>query len=735
MQKISVLLLCLLFTALFPLNLMAQQQEFDWNVQHSARRTQGSFDIRHIRTDKQGNIYSFGLFADSMLVGGVSPQLLIRGEQLTSGSGQYEFVITKMDKDSNLVWMKKFDKKIYKLNHVYNAPGAAGMVIDDSANIYVAGSFPGTIDVDPGAGTHLLEAKDNTLVIAKDAFVVKLNKEGELEWAKHMTKNVTPFVSIYNRAADINLNNLEMDKNGKLYVSGFVMEAQAGDSLVFDPTGANYLKTFSNTVPRNPGMWFRLDKEDGSLEKMQFTKGNNIGNMMRFKMIPDNDGHIYATGYISDTFDLSFDNNTPYMVHPLNIGSLAYNSFVARYDTNGTALWAHVFESKRSIASDVQVDTNRNVVVIGSFQDSIRIHDNGIYTNSYIQSSGAYVAKYNQSGNLVWENVVNLNQPTDLTYDPAKLTLDAFGNVYVSGTVEGRFNAAGVTFQTYTHAFVRKYKSAGAIDWTMRFGSVSPLISSERLNANVVYVDASNNLYTAGMFRTNPFNIDPLSTAGHIVAPSRSINYFAAKYTCVDTSTTNLTISACNEYVLDGVTYTQSGQYYRHYWSAGGCDSVVNLDLTVNNILEPFITVNNFELGVTSAYQSYQWLLNDTVIIGATQSTYTVSRNGNYKVVVTTPEGCSDTSEVYAVTNVTSLKDVYGVATQIKIYPNPAVDMLYIESPVAVQTVLTSVEGRVMIHTKNQKKVNLATVVPGIYFLKILDKEGGLIKVEKVIKK
>src|SRR5688500_4061633 len=63
-------------------------------------------------------------------------------------------------------------------------PGAdevTGLATDASGNVLAVGSFEGTADLDPGAGTiNLTSAGD------RDAFIVKMNPGGGLLWAKQI---------------------------------------------------------------------------------------------------------------------------------------------------------------------------------------------------------------------------------------------------------------------------------------------------------------------------------------------------------------------------------------------------------------------------------------------------------------------------------------------------------------------------------------------------------------------
>src|SRR5690606_6394707 len=103
----------------------------------------------------------------------------------------------------------------------------------------------------------------------------------------------------------------------------------------------------------------------------------------------------------------------------------------------------------------------------------------------------------------------------------------------------------------------------------------------------------------------------------------------------------------------------------------GSCDSIV-LDYNVELAMLPVdITVNGMQLGTTTPdeYLTWQWYLENQKINGATDSIYTVEKNGIYSVVVTGKNGCIDTA-YYRVTNATGIQ-TQELHTSIKVYPNP----------------------------------------------------------------
>jgi len=176
---------------------------------------------------------------------------------------------------------------------------------------------------------------------------------------------------------------------------------------------------------------------------------------------------------------------------------------------------------------------------------------------------------------------------------------------------------------------------------------------------------------------------------------------------------------------------THAGTYWVRY--NDGCRYRVDTFVLSGYGLNPVINVDEFNLSTTLPYNTYQWMLNDTIIPGATKRNYTVTQNGNYRVIVSNNR-CTDTSDVYKVTNVSMIGNIQQVAEQINIYPNPANNFVYINAPIKINLSLCSIEGKILKQVKKSNRISLQDLAEGIYFLQIYDVKGKLIKMEKIIK-
>lgn len=181
------------------------------------------------------------------------------------------------------------------------------------------------------------------------------------------------------------------------------------------------------------------------------------------------------------------------------------------------------------------------------------------------------------------------------------------------------------------------------------------------------------------------FGSQTLNTAGTYT------EVFTGQNGCDSTVTLTLTVNptfsaTATADICDGDTYVfgiqslnSSGTYTEVFTSQSGCDSTVTLTLNVTSV-DTSVSVSNNTLTANAAGASYQWIDCDNAnapIPGETNQSFTATQNGNYAVVVT-ENNCSDTSGCYAVV-VIALGET--LSEEIRIYPNPAKDRLFVDNP------------------------------------------------------
>ena len=149
-------------------------------------------------------------------------------------------------------------------------------------------------------------------------------------------------------------------------------------------------------------------------------------------------------------------------------------------------------------------DASGNVYITGSIQGTANFAPSG--TPSSVTSTGGrdvFVAKYSNTGSLIW--VKDLRGANSASVGQgAAITVDASGNVIVSGTFTGtiNFDPSGNGNTSYTAAsrndtFVAKYNGSGALIWAKQVvGSGNSFDQGY-----AVAVDTSGNIAVGGTFQ------------------------------------------------------------------------------------------------------------------------------------------------------------------------------------------------------------------------------------------
>jgi hypothetical protein len=136
---------------------------------------------------------------------------------------------------------------------------------------------------------------------------------------------------------------------------------------------------------------------------------------------------------------------------------------------------------------------------------------------------------------------------------------------------------------------------------------------------------------------------------------------------------------ACQSFTWDknGKVYTTTTTDSVIYKTAANCDSIIVLDVFIINF---DITVSNkttyLEANLSGA--EYQWVncFTRLPIVGATAQTFTPATTGTYKCLITYL-GCVDSSSCTTFVKTVGLNN--SSKNNIKIYPNPTHDRVYLE--------------------------------------------------------
>lgn len=207
---------------------------------------------------------------------------------------------------------------------------------------------------------------------------------------------------------------------------------------------------------------------------------------------------------------------------------------------------------------------------------------------------------------------------------------------------------------------------------------------------------------------------------------------------CVSYSLTE--VSACESYQSPSglYTWTESGIYMDTILNVGGCDSVMTIDLTIDELPLVTVTENGASLTVDQTLDSYQWVDCDNAnapVPSATDQTFAPAVSGNYAVEAASG-ACVVTSNCYQVITV-GVRDL--ASSSIVLNPNPTTGLFTVRSEVPFNGANVSVydlNGRVVLALSNQTGSSIvidATEFPeGVYLCRIM--ENGQLHQFKLVK-
>ncbi|MEN9522714.1 MAG: hypothetical protein RL065_1091 [Bacteroidota bacterium] len=195
----------------------------------------------------------------------------------------------------------------------------------------------------------------------------------------------------------------------------------------------------------------------------------------------------------------------------------------------------------------------------------------------------------------------------------------------------------------------------------------------------------------------------------------------------------NVTKTVCaNSFYIGGQTFTASGFYQITIPLVSGCDSLINLTLTLNpintNITVSGNTLTAFSVGTITWFDCKK----DSIITTGTTFTPTVS--GNYAAIITNGL-CSDTTSCYFIyiTPPSGIDNSVANNQWIKLYPNPASQedvTLSIDCSTCkeIKFELMDMSGRILrtedLTNKKLFTIKRETIASGIYFVRLTNENG-----------
>lgn len=202
----------------------------------------------------------------------------------------------------------------------------------------------------------------------------------------------------------------------------------------------------------------------------------------------------------------------------------------------------------------------------------------------------------------------------------------------------------------------------------------------------------------------------------------------------------NIIESIClGDSIIIGTTvFNTTGNYNIPFQTSNGCDSIVNLALTVNTIpTTPTITQSSDTLysNIIINGANYLWYKDNILVATTTTAYYIATANGNYTLEINQNDCVSTLSNVIIVELPTAIRTNKS-DIQFSIAPNPNNGIFEIRINALKNTeynlIVYNVAGQSIMHTvfnimqgANTKLINLNDIENGMYFISLTSNEGS----------
>lgn len=545
----------------------------------------------------------------------------------------------------------------------------------EKGNCYITGLFPNDTIHFGGYTVRNSTVTNPPFSSDADAFLVKIDPNGNVLWAKQTNiKNSNPNLGVNNAPT------VYTDNTGNIYLNSSFPDTLFVGAFMLTSIGyqGNCLAKFDSN---GNALWA---KEAACVNNSSFVSGAYIS--------CDNYGNIYVTGAFSDTIRFG-----SYIIG--GSSTIYFNAFLVKYDSGGNVKWVRHSPGLTSSSNDVSncdvTDRFGNAFITGAFADTVQFGSYQLFSNN---TGNFFLAKYDSSGNVKWAKQAKVTNSNGFCVGFG-LATDQSGNIYATGDFQDTviFDNDTLTdpHQQYQSSFfLVKYDSSGNVLWAEQ----ATVLDNNNWNAWGLSIDNSKHLYLSA---NGGYGQCKVTFGGDTLSMNDTAKYDGASIVFKLDSNGQVVCSAIIPVGSSGNASTAiasdtSGKYV--YSGGIAVTTVIFSDDTIN----PFSFPPNVILG------------------------------GNEFPFVARWEECDPNITTAVIQN----KNPIG---QVILYPNPnngtfTITLQNVNEPAQVE--IYDVLGEEIYQAKinsNNTKIDLGSQPEGVYFYRVVKEDGGLVGCGKMI--
>jgi gliding motility-associated-like protein len=448
-----------------------------WGTYFGGTSADRSYDIK---TDVFSDVYITGITTS---ITGIAT----KGAYQASQNGNYDIFIAKFKSNGNLLWATYYGGE--------EGDEAARIALDPAGNIYITGTTSSTYGIaTPGA------YKSNFISNGyADAFLAKFDNYGYRKWATYF-------------------GGSDHDKGTGVYADGQGFVYMTG--ATYSTKGIATSNAYQKVLVGGFGGDAFLAKFDVKGKIQWATYFGGADDDFAKTILADQQGNVFCCGYSLSKTGIA--TNGAYQTSMAGYE----DAFLAEFSSAGILKWSTYFGGTNSDdGADLLLDNSGNIYLAGSTGSISGISTKGAFQTSFAGgTSDAFLAKFNNNGNLQWSTYYG----TDQNDYCQRIALDTNGNIYMSGysfsitglATKGAYQTSNIGSGT-NDAFLAKFNENGLRLWSTYFGG-----SEEDLSWGVA-ADRLGNIYLSG-YTTSDSHI--ATSGGYRTSYSNNTDVFLAKF-------------------------------------------------------------------------------------------------------------------------------------------------------------------------------------------------------------
>ncbi len=497
---------------------------------------------------------------------------------------------------------------------------------DSNGFVYVLGSTAShNADFDPGPGQVIVSGD-----YFGDVFVSKFDNDGSLVWCKVIEGTYLTLP-----------NNLDVDDYGNVYIAG-----RYNGVIDLDPGVAEVLHNGPSYSPTN---WSVSDMFVVKLDANgEYVWGETIHGDTEYvsDMEVGVNGSVYMTGSFrfadfdpgpnvyelegewGDLYVLKLSNQGEFVwvksleqpssdsgnglqldsIDNIYLCGRSWGSYVAKWDSSGNVLWEEQIGTE---AIDILLGEDGKPCVLGTYSGLMDLDPgpDSLFLPPPVSGTATYLSKLNTDGDLIWARSLGT-----VWYGDMSMVMDSVGNHYIAGSIGGDGdldpgpNVHLVSTSGHDIALL-KLDSIGNYVWAKQYGGYSTDEPGE------LVIDNDGSLFLTGFYFQNA-DFDP-GIGVNTLPDYGDLDVFLMKMNPCLESTATLNLTGCTEALSlsQNIVWTQNGTYMDVIESSSGCDSIVTVNLT---LLSTYDTLDVFVCdSFVSPSQNQVWytsgLYHDTI--------------------------------------------------------------------------------------------------------------------------